>query len=403
MRKHANIWLPLCLSLFSTQILASGFQVNAQSASGLGRAFAGDAVIADDATALARNPAAMSLFDQKTLSVGTIIANTNVHINNISYTDGATQSIGNTDNLAGVSPIPELFFIMPVSKSWHAGVGLYSNFGSSMDFGEDFVANDIGGKTNIKTLNLQLSTAYRINSMWRLGAGLDLIYGSGSIKRSAEKVTLLEIETSGVAVGGHAGVVFQPNATNRFGLSYRYSPKVGTTGDIAKVDSSFTLQKQTDDTLYLSLPNMIEFSGFHQVLPSYAVHYSVQYTTWSDFEKLTTAHFGTLQTYNYKNAFHLALGNTYQINSEWTLRGGYMYETKAIDQKEFLGTPDNDHHWLSMGTSYQFNSAHSVDLGLSYLISADHEVTELSTTQKSVTGTQSVSALLMGLQYNYRF
>ena len=80
-----------------------------------------------------------------------------------------------------------------------------------------------------------------------------------------------------------------------------------------------------------------------------------------------------------------------------------MFETKAINQKEFIGTPDNDHHWLSIGTTYQINTAHSVDLGLSYLISADQRVTEISPLQKEVTGTQSVSGFLVGLQYNYSF
>ena len=51
-------------TLASQQALAAGFQLNSQSATGLGRAFAGDAVIADNASVMARNAAAMTLFDQ---------------------------------------------------------------------------------------------------------------------------------------------------------------------------------------------------------------------------------------------------------------------------------------------------------------------------------------------------
>jgi len=47
-------------ALVSQQSIAASFQFNGQSASGLGRAFAGDAVIAETAVTIARNPATLS-------------------------------------------------------------------------------------------------------------------------------------------------------------------------------------------------------------------------------------------------------------------------------------------------------------------------------------------------------
>ncbi|MFV0511773.1 MAG: outer membrane protein transport protein, partial [Shewanella algae] len=55
--------IAVSVALVSGQTLAAGFQLNSQSATGIGRAFAGDAVIADNASVLSRNPAAMALFD----------------------------------------------------------------------------------------------------------------------------------------------------------------------------------------------------------------------------------------------------------------------------------------------------------------------------------------------------
>lgn len=62
--------LAVTVSLATQQAMAAGFQLNAQSATGLGRAFAGDAVIADNAAVMSRNPAAMALFDKTSLSLG---------------------------------------------------------------------------------------------------------------------------------------------------------------------------------------------------------------------------------------------------------------------------------------------------------------------------------------------
>ncbi|MEF1299896.1 outer membrane protein transport protein, partial [Vibrio parahaemolyticus] len=62
--------LAVTVAFASGQSMAAGFQINAQSATGIGRAFAGDAVIADNASVMARNPAAMALFDKMELSLG---------------------------------------------------------------------------------------------------------------------------------------------------------------------------------------------------------------------------------------------------------------------------------------------------------------------------------------------
>ena len=48
--------------LSSLQANAAGFQVAETSASGLGRAFSGEAAVADNASVLARNPAALTRF-----------------------------------------------------------------------------------------------------------------------------------------------------------------------------------------------------------------------------------------------------------------------------------------------------------------------------------------------------
>ena len=62
--------LMVAMILSTSQGIAAGFQINTQSATGLGRAFSGDAVIADNASVMARNAAAMALFDKTALSLG---------------------------------------------------------------------------------------------------------------------------------------------------------------------------------------------------------------------------------------------------------------------------------------------------------------------------------------------
>ncbi|MEZ8321555.1 outer membrane protein transport protein, partial [Vibrio splendidus] len=74
---------------------AAGFQLNAQSATGLGRAFAGDAVMADSAAIVAKNSAAMAYIKQPTLSVGAIYIDSGIDVSSVSY----TPMIGDTEML----------------------------------------------------------------------------------------------------------------------------------------------------------------------------------------------------------------------------------------------------------------------------------------------------------------
>ena len=69
MSKLKKTTLATALLLVTAQSSAAGFQVSEHSASGLGRAFAGEAAVADNASVLARNPAAMSRFKKAEISI----------------------------------------------------------------------------------------------------------------------------------------------------------------------------------------------------------------------------------------------------------------------------------------------------------------------------------------------
>ncbi len=191
-------------SFASTQATAAGFQLNSQSATGLGRAFAGDAVIADNASVMSRNPAAMSLFDRTELSLGVNVINSEVDIKGTTYTSPlGSQSIDDTQNDA-TSVVPNIFIVHPVNDKFAVGFGAYSNFGTTNEFDSNWGAGTgtlyidgpvtqnptavipgadaFGGTTNVSSMNLLIAGSYRINEQWSLGAGLDIIYGEGELK-----------------------------------------------------------------------------------------------------------------------------------------------------------------------------------------------------------------------------
>ena len=105
------------IALATGQVHAAAFQLNEHSASGLGRAYAGEAAIADNASVLARNPAAMTTFDKMAVSVSGTYIKPDVDVEgktsgNLTTPAGTKAAGAMPDSLAGIAPkgVPTLPF-----------------------------------------------------------------------------------------------------------------------------------------------------------------------------------------------------------------------------------------------------------------------------------------------------
>ncbi|HIF9179694.1 TPA: outer membrane protein transport protein [Photobacterium damselae] len=401
------------VTIASQQAMAAGFQLNAQSATGLGRAFAGDGVIADNASTMAKNPASMALFDAPALSLGVIAIDTDVKVKNATYTSLMGPNALPDEQIGGTSFAPNIYYIHPLNDKWTVGAGLYSNFGTKTEFSNDYVANEYGGLTDVKSVNLALSAAFRVNEHWSLGGGLDVIYGSGKLERSnkilgpiinkdPKNTSLLKADADGVALGFNLGTVYELNENNRFGLSYRYSPTLEAKGDIKYLGNNLGNQK-----LKMPLPDMAEFSGFNKLSDKFAVHYSIQWIRWSEFDVLETSGGVNLNDYEWQDGWHYSIGGTYYLNDTWTLRAGYMHDTSAQDKRTSISVPDSARNWFSGGFSYHLDPKSSIDFGVTYLVGEDVKADENTIIHgkpiSSITATTRANAWLYGIQYNRSF
>ncbi len=404
----------LLTSILATtaQVSAGGFQLNAQSATGLGRAFAGDAVIADNASVMARNAAAMTLFDKTAISLGVTAVNSKIKISDATYTFDTfgTPSTKNADfdNAGGFAAIPNIHLIVPMKNNLSLGFDAYTNFGAKTKFDNNYAPSEYGGSTEIKTTNFGLAAAYRINQQWSIGGGLDIIYGTGNLQRIAPAnlahTKIIDIDAKGWGLGFNLGSVYELNKNNRFGLAYHYSPKITATGDFSGVSPAMV----NADELYIPLPSLLELSGYHKITNTkFALHYSVEWIGWSAFDSLNTNK-GQVKNYQWKDTYHLAIGSTYYLNNNWTLRSGYMYDLGAQDELTSVSVPDSDRQWLSAGVTYHLNQKSTIDFGATYLLGQDTKVNEEtnfipSIADSKISGTTNTDAILLGMQYSMNF
>lgn len=406
--------LAITAALISTTAHGAGFQVSEHSASGLGRAFAGDAAIADNAAVLSRNPAAMTLFKTAEISGGFSIVDPSVDVEDKSF--GQTAK-----DVAPVAFVPSGYYIQPINDRLAVGLALFSNYGVATEYPTDFNAGSSAGDTSLITINFNPNIAYRINDNFSIGGGVSLVYGDAELNRylgslsaavpdSSPSDKTITMKGDTFDWGWNIGGLYEYNENNRFGLSYRSQVDLEFEGDFTDYLGAITGTPNNTITgkLPVVLPAIAEFSGFHQLNNQWAVHYSVQWTQYSKFEELKATSNECSPGYNgesgtcllkeedYDDSFRYALGATYTINPTWTVRAGFAFDEQA--GQATLSIPDTDRYWYSAGATYTYSPNMSFDLGLTYLYGKESTFEE-----DGSTFTSSGGAIISAAQMNYTF
>ncbi|PJG85098.1 outer membrane protein transport protein [Conservatibacter flavescens] len=427
---------------------AAAFQLAEVSTSGLGRAYAGEAAIADNAAVVATNPALMTQFKRPEFSIGGVYVDSKIRLNGDVQLTGSTplaagtiamaNQFGSTSGSANVNSVvpgafvPNLYYIHPIDDRFAVGGGMNVNFGMKSEFDADYNAGLFGGTTDLTALNLNLSGAYKISEGWSIGLGLNAVYAKAKVERTAGVVSPLlnlqraaaglapnlnsssvitHLEDDAWGFGWNAGVTYNFNENNRVGLAYHSHINIDF-----KDNSAVSPRNPLGATgeLTLNLPAYWEFSGYHKMTDKFAMHYSYKYTTWNRFKELCGTYVSSGQTCDalykkeeFKNNQRLALGATYDVNDALTVRAGIAYDETAAGQHKSASIPDTDRTWYSVGLTYKFTPNFSADFGYTHIRGSKTQFVETETLANGVVlqadYSSKSSANLYGLNLNYRF
>ncbi|MCZ4060593.1 long-chain fatty acid transporter FadL [Pantoea sp. LMR881] len=425
---HKNLFaksaVAAAVALVSSHVYAAGFQLNEFSSIGLGRAYSGEGAMGDTAASASRNPATMALMDRPSFSIGAVYIDPDVNINGNSPSGRSLDA----KNIAPSEWVPNIHYVHPINDQWWVGASVTSNYGLATEFNNNYTAGGYGGKTDLITGNFNLSTAYRLNEHFSFGVGFDAVYAKAKIERYAGEsgaalrlpadTQIAHLKGDEWGYGWNAGILYEVDKNNRFGFSYRSEVKIDFDGDYkSNLPVSVNAINQAGNlglpyatggttipgALTLNLPEMWELSGWHKVAPQWAVHYSLAYTSWSQFQELkATGSNGQTLFYkdeSFRDAYRLALGTTYFYDQNWTFRTGIAFDDSPVPaDKRSISIPDQDRLWLSAGASYAFNEDASVDMGISYMHGQHVTVKEGPYTFES-----AGKAWLYGANFNYKF
>ena len=451
MKKFNQSLLATAMLLAAGGANAAAFQLAEVSTSGLGRAYAGEAAIADNASVVATNPALMSLFKTAQFSTGGVYIDSRINMNGdvdaavkslaISFTKSGSAS---QRNVVPGAFVPNLYFVAPVNDKFALGAGMNVNFGLKSEYDDSYDAGVFGGKTDLSAINLNLSGAYRVTEGLSLGLGVNAVYAKAQVERNAgiivdsvkdqqvqralkqvnsqtkipnyltskDKSVVSLQDRAAWGFGWNAGVMYQFNEANRIGLAYHAKVDIDFTDRTASSLGKNDIVAGKTGNLTFTLPDYLELSGFHQLTDKLAVHYSYKYTHWSRLTKLHASYENGEKAFDkelqYSNNSRVALGASYNLYEKLTLRAGIAYDQAASRHQRSAAIPDTDRTWYSLGATYKFTPNLSVDLGYAYLKGKKvhfKEAQEVAGGQIITTAnyTSQAHANLYGLNLNYSF
>jgi len=158
--------------------MAAGFQLTEQSVSGLGRAFAGSAAIADDASTIFYNPAGLTELDGRELLIGGSLIALGADYDRELAVDAIGQPLtgGEGGDVGKLGGVPILYYAHRLNEEWVFGMGVNAPFGLATDYDPDWVGRYQAVYSQVSTLNLNPSLGWKINDNWSLGFGLDIMH-----------------------------------------------------------------------------------------------------------------------------------------------------------------------------------------------------------------------------------
>jgi long-chain fatty acid transport protein len=177
-------------------VMASGYKLNEQSAAGMGTAHAGRAAMAEDASVVFYNPAAMTELDRAQITGGfTYISGDGEFTGDAEDVQGSlitgaadNDAYSNGGDFLGEAFIPFFYYVRPINDKISVGLGIYAPFGTNTDYNDTFVGGGFADETSLTSLEIQPSIAYKINDQLSIGVGLDIVYVEGLLSKQVDAV-----------------------------------------------------------------------------------------------------------------------------------------------------------------------------------------------------------------------
>ncbi|MGD9949626.1 MAG: OmpP1/FadL family transporter [Desulfobulbus sp.] len=371
MKKRSVQWAAGLIFLNMTALAhAGGLYMYEIGTEDLGLANAGSAARAQDASVIANNPAGMTRLQGNQATVGAQLL-----YGDLDYTLN-DSSLNGPGNVIGWLPGGSAFYSHSINDDLKLGLGLYGNFGLSLDFGDTWSGRNVVKEATLVGMTLQPSLAYRINDKWSVGAGVGINYGIFSLTRDEIAIRggyEVKQDDTDIAPNAKVGILWEPSDYTRFGLAYTskvdYDFDVDATVNLPRLGRSWTLPVDA----MVDAPQQVMFSAVQVLNNKWTILGEIGWQDWSSFsEAEVTINNLTLQSkLDLQDTWHAAAGVQYQLSAETRLNFGVAYDSSMYSEQgdtSFL-LPAGAAWRLGTGVQRQLNDRSSLGAAFEWLLS----------------------------------
>ena len=352
---------------------AAGFYIQEQSVSGLGTAFAGSTTSINDASTIWFNPAGMTELDGRQIHGGVNLLLPRGDIDDTGTTlPAASPTRVDTGNPYSVTPVPNFYAVTPFMENrlW-AGIGIAAPFGLGSDYGNTSFGRFDSTETKLTTINVQPSIAFAATDWLSIGGGVDIQYADAELQSIVNVGTgdaISKLTGDDISYGYNVGLTLKPLPRTEIGAHYRSAVSHTLEGRVSlegtgAAAADFNVTGEAD----LDLPDIATIGVAHDATDDLRLMGQATWFGWNNFQEIQpirddgTAVGAIVQ--NYQATWSFAIGAEYDINDQWTVRGGYQFdETPTNDLFRTTRTPDGDRNWFSLGATHHINDRLSFDL-----------------------------------------
>ena len=365
---------------------AEGFAISTLSARGGsfgGGAASGMVARADDASAVAYNPAGLTQIEGTQIMGGlaAVALNLDIQADNGHWTTNSHQ----------VWPIPHAYISHQLNDKFWIGGGIYTRWGLGHSYPDGWASG--AGLTlgsALKSITLLTSTinptlAYKINDVWSMAAGVSYTWGYLSLNNQAyfDGVHGADVRIhseNGRSFGYNLALHARFNEQWSAGLTYRSHERMKFNGSCrvrGAMKAYLTGQfENTRGKATIVLPDVITLGVAYKPTEKLSFEADVAYTVWSRWRSLDVDLFGLPgihQQKNWRDTWAFSISAEYWALDWLALRAGFLYETSPLNGEEYHDyfIPTNGRLQYSAGLGFKYQNW---TLDFAYIYMQEREV-----------------------------
>jgi long-chain fatty acid transport protein len=389
--------------------MASGFGVSYQSVSAMGTAYAGAAVLSENASNQWYNPATLAGLKKTELS----LALHQVWVDTNFEADGAAGP-GNLDDIEPF--IGSGFLAVPIGETMTFGLAITSPFGTKVEYENNwgnalspvgpFSGDFYSTESDLQTININPSLGIQLTDNLNVGLGVSYQTLDADIENAGTR-----LEGDDDTYGWNLGLTYSPDDNNHFGVAYRSKMKFEVDGDITfKPAVAGPLAGTYSGSADVDLPASLQLSYAGDLSDRTQILLGVEWMEWSSLDELSIDHVApaplpnpAVENFDWENTARYSLGLRHGVSESTVLRFGVAMEesTQGTDNRSAI-SPDSEKVWATIGAGFEPMENMLIDVAYAHVFVDDADINRVD---KGVPllGTYELDADIIGAQLSYRF